>query len=159
MSFRGSSTGANMPYADTEEARIKKRARNRRYWEAHKKEINFRSAIWAKSHREQINARRRLLHKKNPNQAWEYNLQRYYGLTIEQYRGLLEKQNGQCAICGTTEAKGRGRMRNRFYVDHSHQTGKIRGLLCHHCNMSLGGFRDSVVLLRSAIGYLERLGA
>ena len=64
---------------------------------------------------------------------------------------MLANQNGKCAICATTEHRGRG----NFYVDHDHSTGKIRGLLCNPCNIALGMFRDSIDTLKKAISYLE----
>lgn len=65
------------------------------------------------------------------------------------YEQILEKQGGRCAICGK-EASG-----NRFAIDHSHETGEIRGLLCYQCNTGLGSFRDDSELLRKAIAYLS----
>ena len=79
------------------------------------------------------------------------NLKRNYGITVEQFDEMYERQGGCCAICGTTEPGGRG----RFHVDHCHDSGKNRGLLCHHCNTALGLFKDNPELLQAAIEYLE----
>lgn len=68
------------------------------------------------------------------------------------YDQLLAKQGGKCAICGE-EANG-----NRLAVDHNHETGEIRGLLCHQCNTGLGSFRDNPQLLKQAIAYLGEKG-
>ncbi len=59
-----------------------------------------------------------------------------YGITVEQYDAMLRQQNGLCAICG------RAPKRFRLAVDHDHETGEIRGLLCTRCNLGLGWFRD-----------------
>jgi hypothetical protein len=74
---------------------------------------------------------------------------RQYGITADQYLELLELQDGRCAICLT-------RPRNRrLAVDHDHDTGEIRGLLCTRCNHGiLGKAHDSVTLLTRAIAYL-----
>jgi len=80
------------------------------------------------------------------------HLQRKYGITLSDYDELLRKQGG-CAICGVTEPGGR--FNKHFHVDHDHQTGKIRGLLCYRCNTSIGAFGDSAELLRHAVKYLE----
>lgn len=80
------------------------------------------------------------------------NLRRY-GLTEDQYRVLLEKQGGGCAICGSTEP-GRKGDRN-FCVDHDHRTGAMRGLLCHCCNQAVGHLKDSPDFCRKAADYLE----
>lgn len=75
-----------------------------------------------------------------------------YGISGEDFQGMLLAQDFSCAICGTKEPKGKG---NTLHVDHCHDTDLIRGLLCHHCNTSLGGFKDSPELLRKAASYVE----
>lgn len=75
---------------------------------------------------------------------------RKYGITLSQYEGILASQGGACSICGTSEPKGRG----SFNVDHDHVTGRVRALLCHHCNTGLGAFHDNPELLVSAAKYL-----
>lgn len=57
-----------------------------------------------------------------------------YGLTDDQYKEMLISQRGKCAICGDEPQK--------LHVDHCHNTGAIRGLLCHRCNIRLGGWDD-----------------
>lgn len=79
------------------------------------------------------------------------NWLRQYGLTVEQYDELLSGQGGGCAICGTQTPPARG---GCFAVDHDHETGAVRGLLCIECNSGLGMFKDEVDLLQSAIVYL-----
>lgn len=76
-----------------------------------------------------------------------------YGLTKESYLGLLEEQEFKCAVCGT--GFDCGRKSTRPHVDHCHATGKVRGILCHHCNSALGHLRDSPETARSAASYLE----
>lgn len=66
---------------------------------------------------------------------------------------MLAAQNGGCAICSTTTPDGNAR---RFHVDHDHETGKIRGLLCHSCNTGIGKLRDDPDLLLSAVAYLRK---
>lgn len=80
-----------------------------------------------------------------------HNLKRY-GITLEQYQKLLDKQQSRCAICLTDDPKGRG---DKLHVDHCHTTGSIRGLLCGKCNTGLGLFNDNINILRNAIKYLE----
>lgn len=77
------------------------------------------------------------------------NLAANRSLTATEYKELLESQHGMCAICTTRPAK------SRLCVDHNHETGETRGLLCRRCNSGLGHFLDDAVLLRSAITYLE----
>ena len=77
--------------------------------------------------------------------------QRKYGITIGDYEALLSDQDNKCAICGITQ-KETGK---RLFVDHDHDTGNVRGLLCSHCNTGLGMFRDSPEILIEAISYLQ----
>lgn len=90
--------------------------------------------------------------KNHPAQhkAYEVKRKRGFSLTIQEYDMLLEKQNGVCAICGNACAHF------SLAVDHCHQTGEIRGLLCSQCNRGLGLFRDEPERLRKAAEYLER---
>lgn len=78
-------------------------------------------------------------------------LKRKYGLSLVEYDGLLSHQYGTCALCGTNDP---GHPSGRFVVDHDHDTGVVRGLLCTGCNVGLGYFRDNPTLLLAAIGYL-----
>jgi hypothetical protein len=71
-----------------------------------------------------------------------------YGLTPEQHQALFEAQDGLCHIC-------KDPLTRRVHLDHDHVTNKIRGLLCHRCNVGLGHFRDRPDLLRAAAAYLE----
>jgi len=84
----------------------------------------------------------------NARRAW---IKRKYGISQEEYDDLLARQDGGCAICGSREDT----KDYRLPVDHNHETGKIRGLLCHRCNLAIGQFQDDVDLLRKAIKYLE----
>lgn len=73
-----------------------------------------------------------------------------YGISIEQYLEMYSNQEGKCAICNI---KPNIRVLD---VDHNHATGKVRGLLCRRCNMSIGRFEDNAMLLRNAASYIER---
>lgn len=78
-----------------------------------------------------------------------------YGLTVEEYDRMLENQNGVCAICQEPEsAIGRGGRVRPLAVDHDHDTGAVRGLLCNDCNSGLGRFDDDVTRMGAAIAYL-----
>lgn len=73
-----------------------------------------------------------------------------FGISADEYTSMLESQGGGCAICGSKPK------RQRLAVDHDHRTGFIRGLLCKMCNKGvLGGAKDSVEILRSAVAYLD----
>jgi hypothetical protein len=73
-----------------------------------------------------------------------------YGVSKEWVADTLATQNGGCAVCKTQTPMGRG----GFHVDHNHETGEVRGLLCHKCNMALGLFKDRAEILLKAISFL-----
>ena len=80
-----------------------------------------------------------------------------FNLTEEQFAEMHEVQGFACAICKSTDPGGRSTV-NNFCVDHDHETGKVRGLLCHSCNLALGHFKDNVATIESAILYLNKNG-
>ena|SRR5208283_350916 len=82
-------------------------------------------------------------------------LKREYGLTIEGYDALFDSQGGCCALCGREFIQRHGRAGSP-QVDHDHESGQVRGLLCPPCNAGLGAFHDSEIYLRLAIAYLRR---
>src|SRR3990167_3461436 len=81
----------------------------------------------------------------------KYHLKIHYGLTQEDYNIFFDFQKGKCAICG----KHQSEINKALFVDHNHETGKERGLLCYTCNAALGMFYDSPDNLESAINYLK----
>ena len=86
-------------------------------------------------------------------QAYSHaHLLKRYGLTPEHFSDMLAAQGGRCAICRTD--KPGGFKSRRFHVDHDHKTGKVRALLCHPCNVSLGHFKDNPSLLMEAAFYI-----
>ncbi|MFW5899099.1 MAG: endonuclease VII domain-containing protein [Jiangellaceae bacterium] len=88
----------------------------------------------------------------NPRQARDHKLRSRYGIGVDEYEQMLRDQGGGCAICGSEDSKSN---REHLYVDHCHETGRVRGLLCYHCNTTLGYMRDDPDTLRAAIAYLE----
>lgn len=76
---------------------------------------------------------------------------RQWGLTVEAYEQLLTEQGGVCAICSRPCPSGR-----KLAVDHDHETGRVRGLLCGVCNRGLGYFKDDKGLLEAAVLYLAQ---
>ena len=101
--------------------------------------------IKAKRHRETD-------HGKKTRKIWDL---KKYGLTLEQYDSMLKSQNYACKICKEGSTKHPKYKDGSFSVDHCHQTGKVRGLLCTRCNLVLGKVADSIWILKSAIDYLK----
>ena len=97
-------------------------------------------------------------HRDNdPVKYRDKDLRRNYGIGIEEYNKFLVEQNGVCAICFQPEtAKTRSGKVKPLVVDHNHDTGAVRGLLCNECNAGIGHLKDSAELLRSGVAYLER---
>ncbi len=102
-------------------------------------------------------------HRKKPENKEKFyrymiknHLKRAYGITLEDYNLMLEKQNGKCAICKNevTNKFSKGKIHN-LSVDHCHKTGKVRGLLCRKCNQGLGSFAENILSLENAIKYLK----
>ncbi len=90
--------------------------------------------------------------KANPEKLAAVHRRRTYQLLPDQYEARLKAQNNACAICGQTFS-------GRICVDHDHQTGAVRGLLCQGCNHALGSLKDSIEVLQKAIAYLQKFTA
>jgi len=76
------------------------------------------------------------------------SIRRLYGLTLDQYHAMFEAQGELCAVCGDVLSKP--------YVDHDHDTGHVRGLLCGPCNSAIGFLKERPSIIRAAANYLER---
>jgi hypothetical protein len=77
----------------------------------------------------------------------EYHLRRRYGMGVKVFEAILAEQDGKCLICERPDPE---------HVDHDHETGKVRGILCFNCNQGLGNFRDDIRSLIRAVNYLMR---
>jgi hypothetical protein len=91
-----------------------------------------------------------------PEHYRERVLRNSFGLTSEDYERMHAEQSGVCAICFRPETMLRWGKNTPLSVDHCHETGKVRGLLCASCNQMIGKAGDSIELLRNAIEYLRR---
>ena len=87
----------------------------------------------------------------NPETTRRYVLIREYGITLEQYQQMLIDQKESCRICGVHQET----QTKRLFVDHCHETGKVRGLLCYACNTLLGLAKDRLEVLEKAVEYLK----
>lgn len=75
-----------------------------------------------------------------------------YGISPQEYEELLDEQLNCCACCGSPDPKRKA----GFVIDHDHETGFIRGLLCHNCNIGIGLLGDSLSGLQTAVNYLRK---
>ena len=84
----------------------------------------------------------------------KYRMTNRYGITLEDYDVMLKLQKGVCAICGTTGGKYEEVKNCGLSIDHCHDTGTVRGLLCNKCNVGIGNFNDDPTLINKAVEYL-----
>jgi len=116
-----------------------------KYRKTHKKYFK----IYRKKYKLTYPNRHKEYYIKNKLKIKEYNLLKKFNLTIQNYNNLLKNQNNGCAICGKIEKS------KYLNVDHNHNTGKVRGLLCMDCNTGIGKFKDNLNILQNAINYLR----
>lgn len=76
------------------------------------------------------------------------HLKRNYNLSLKEFDSILKTQNGGCNICGRED--------RTLCVDHCHDTGKVRGILCRQCNTGIGQFNDDPVLIEKALEHLRK---
>lgn len=90
-----------------------------------------------------------------------YKLKKAFGITEQDYKIMLNKQKGVCAICGQAETKFVSCSENKkrirpLSIDHDHKTGRVRALLCDECNNGIARFKENTMYLANAISYLEK---
>jgi hypothetical protein len=105
--------------------------------------------------RQRENLKNRRARKQYPDRYKNADLLKTFGITLKKYNKMLEGQNGVCAICEEKETAKRNGKTLSLAVDHDHNTGKVRALLCQACNHGIGHMRDSPTLLTAAINYLK----
>jgi hypothetical protein len=92
--------------------------------------------------------RKKKYRRENPKHLRALSIKRRYGITIDDYDRMVEKQSGKCAICGKEDSK--------LHIDHDHQTNRVRGLLCGPCNRKLHSVETESFLSR-ALAYLRQV--
>lgn len=103
---------------------------------------------------ESVRAVDNLRYQNNKLRIAENNLVRFYGITLAERDAMETSQKGLCASCGNPPS-GKGHTA-KLFVDHCHTTGKVRGLLCHPCNVALGLLRDDPERIRALLAFVER---
>jgi hypothetical protein len=124
-------------------------AKQRRWYQANRAHAIAEVKRWQQENKEHLHAYRRDYRQRRRNEERDAYLRRTFGITQADYEDLLLRQGGGCAICGRTPGK------ISLHVDHDHETGEIRGLLCVGCNNALGQFRDDLELLVRAGEYVQ----
>jgi hypothetical protein len=132
-----------MPYKDPE---LKKQKEKERY-EKNKINVIEKSTVWNKENKR---ARQVI----SMNYQWK-TLGYKFGekdFSYDDFDELFSEQKGRCANCKTHQAD----LNKTLSVDHCHETGQVRGLLCQRCNAILGMAKDNIEILKNSIEYLER---
>ncbi len=143
---------------------IKHRATRKLYYERNKEKIKKASADRYWRYKD-IDKPKRQAYYQNNKEKWVYcpqrgrrsKLKQLFGMSETDYLLLLNAQQGVCKICGKPESSKSSTKASpkHLAVDHDHSTGKVRGLLCHMCNVGIGYFQDKVELLDKAKEYLS----
>lgn len=105
---------------------------NKKYFQENKEKYYEQGKIWRANNKEKLRNK---------------SLRERFGITIQDFRILLDKQYGLCAVC---------RLEPGTHLDHNHDTGKIRGILCNTCNRGIGLLKDNIFVLKNAIEYLNK---
>ena len=121
-----------MPYKDLEE--------RKKYGKQYYKDHHKKAKEYDKKYR-----------KNNPEKRRFARIKATYGLSHQDWLKMWEEQDGRCIICGMAFATP-----TNAQVDHDHNTGEIRGLLCNHCNFAIGLFNDNPEFMIRAIKYLRK---
>jgi hypothetical protein len=151
----------------TKKGGSKRYERSKRYYEAHRNEILEKKREYHKEHQEEHKNKSKSYYAAHRDKMIEdankYSKKWYaanrdkkrlsvYGLSVDKYNLIYEAQDGRCAICHVHQYE----LNKPLYVDHNHDTGEVRGLLCHHCNIILGHAGDNIGVLLDAVAYLRR---
>jgi len=126
----------------------------KKYYKEHTEQVLASNKKYRREHPEKIKAaRQRYEHSEKGRTTLRKNYLKYrFGISLDVYNELFNKQNGCCAVCG----KHQSELKCSLRVDHNHITGRIRRLLCTNCNIGLGLFRadEGIKILQQALNYV-----
>lgn len=117
------------------------KASRKRYYEKNKEKVLARNKAWKDANPDKVRKYNTVSRRKSG-----VDMKRRYGITPEDYESMLYRQGGCCAICGKEKP---------LQIDHCHDTGTVRGLLCFDCNTGIGKLNDDPDLLERAAAYLK----
>lgn len=123
------------------------------YWRKNKEALYAQQRAWVKANAEYVSEYNKAYKRANAEKVRNQKLMNTYGITSENYDSMLSEQGGGCAICGSETS--RSRASRHLHVDHCHETGRVRGLLCNSCNTGLGRFREDHEILARAAEYVR----
>lgn len=106
---------------------------------------------WKERNKDKLKAQAKALRILYPERHKNTNLKSLYGVTLDEYNQMFEKQKGCCLLCSRHQVE----VTQRLNLDHCHTTGRVRGLLCGNCNRGIGLLKHNVVTLENAVRYLR----
>lgn len=137
-------------YYEENKGRI--RTQSQDYRAQNRDEILARGKKYREENKEVIKERSKDYTARSVDKRKDYHLKKHFNMSLNDYNLMLQSQNQSCLICLRHESE----FKKKLAVDHCHQTGKVRGILCHGCNKSLGSLQDSIENLQRAINYLNK---
>lgn len=144
-----SDKGGTKKYATVEERdaarKEQRRQANRRYRERNLELLKQKSTEYRAKNREICIERTKTWQAENPERVKDTVYRRKYGISLGEYKAMVDQRGGKCDICATVA---------ELVIDHCHANGHVRGLLCDRCNVALGCIKDSPVIALSAAQYL-----
>jgi len=117
----------------------------RLYYEKNKEHVHAKAAEWRRNNPERRKAIAIQWNRRNPEARKDAQLRCVYGIGLDDYRRMVDAQEGKCLICAR---------RKKLVVDHCHETGTVRGLLCFGCNGAIGKLGDTATTVARAVAYL-----
>lgn len=133
----------------TPEQKENQRLYSKKYYQDHLEECRVKHNRYGQNNKEKTSAYKKQYNADNKEKNKQKYLRRTYNI---EYDLLYAKQKGRCAVCHTHQSE----LRTALCVDHDHKTGRVRGLLCHKCNVGIGQFDDNIKKLFDAIKYLSK---
>lgn len=129
-----------------------KKAKKREYSKRYNIKNKDKRQQYRKENAEKRNEYNKKYYLDNPDKRRNHKLKHRYNISLDEYNIMFNNQNGCCWICNIHQNE----LDKPLYVDHCHDTNKIRGLLCHKCNCFIGYADDNIEKLKRAIEYLTK---
>ena len=133
-----------------------KKRYHRTYYEKNKERLSEAGKKWYQDNIEYARAYRRDYYQRNKERSKErstkHHLKKTYGITVEEKDWLFAAQGFKCASCSSPEPG----CKQGWHVDHCHETGTVRSILCNACNVSLGLMGEDAVRIRALADYIEK---
>lgn len=128
------------------------------YYNLNKDIINKRNSDYKKNNKETTYALNKKYRDEDRDKYRLLSRAYIFGITPEEIKTMIDKQNNLCAICGLPETRksSLGNEIKNLSIDHNHETGQIRELLCNHCNALLGFSRENIDILEKTIAYIKK---